>query len=153
MKGKTIFGMFVLMVVGIMLSTTLVSAYKGDPTSEGPNFNEERHESMEVAFETMDYDTWYELMTEDGRHGRVVDIVNEDNFATFVEAHEAAENGDYELAAQLRAELGLNNGHGPRDGTGFGKGMGQGSKDRAEFSKGIHERGQGMHKDFGGCQE
>ena len=153
MKGKTIFGMFALMVVGIMLSTTMVSAYRGDNTLEGPNFKEERHEEMEVAFETMDYDTWYELMTEDGRHSKVVEVVNENNFATFVEAHEAAENGDYETAAQLRAELGLNNGHGPRDGTGFGKGMRQGSKDKAEFSKGIHERGQGTHRGVGGCQE
>ncbi len=126
MKGKTIFGMFALMVVGLMLSTTLVSAYQGDPNVEGPDYSEDRHESMEGAFETMDYDMWYELMTEDGRHGRVVDVVTESNFAKFVEAHDAAENGDYELAAQLRAELGLNNGQGPKDGTGFGKGMGQG---------------------------
>ena len=153
MKGKTIFGMFVLMVVGVMLSTTMVSAYRGDSNTEGPNFNEARHESMETAFETMDYETWYQLMTEDGRHSKVVEVVTEDNFAKFVEAHDAAENGDYETAAQLRAELGLNNGHGPRDGTGFGKGMRQGSKDKAEFSKGIHERGQGMHWGFGECQE
>ena len=125
MKTKTIFGMFALLVVGIMISTTMVSAYRGDYTTQGPNYNEERHEVMEEAFETMDYEAWYGLMTEDGRHGRVVEIVTEKNFVKFVEAHEAAENGDYETAAKIRAELGLNNGNGPKDGTGFGKGMGQ----------------------------
>ena len=126
MKRTTIFGLLALMVVGLVVSTSMVSAYRGDYSVKGPNYNEERHEAMEDAFESNDYDAWGKLMTEDGRHPRVVEVVNEGNFATFVEAHEAGENGDSETASALRAELGLNNGNGPRDGTGFGKGMGQG---------------------------
>ena len=126
MKKATIFGLLALMVVGIVASTSLVSAYRGDYSVKGPNYNEERHEAMEAAFDQPNYQEWYALMTEDGRHPRVVDAVTESNFETFVQAHEAGESGDYETAARLRAELGLNNGQGPRDGNGYGKGMGQG---------------------------
>ena len=79
-------------------------------------------------FAESDYDTWVSLMTEDGRHPRVVDIVTEDNFAKFVEARKAGKSGNIEMASELRAELGLNNGKGLRDGSGFGgaKGMKRG---------------------------
>jgi len=126
MNKATIFGLLALMVVGLLATTGLVSAYRGDHSVKGPNYDEERHEAMEQAFDALDYNAWYELITEDGRHPRVVEVVTESNFETFVKAHEAGENGDYETAATLRAELGLNNGNGPRDGTGYGKGMGQG---------------------------
>ena len=126
MKKATIFGLLALMVVGIVASTSLVSAYREDYSEKGPNYSEERHESMEAAFDQSNYQAWYALMTEDGRHPRVVDVVTETNFATFVKAHEAGESGDSETASRLRDELGLNNGQGPRDGTGFGQGMGQG---------------------------
>ena len=122
-----IYGLFALMVVG-MLTISVVSAYRGDYTVEGPNCNEERHEAMETAFDTPDYGAWYNLMTEDGRHPRVVDVVTVDNFGTFAEAHAAAQNGDYETARELRAELSLNNGNGPGDGTGHKMGQGEGQQ-------------------------
>jgi hypothetical protein len=146
MKTKTIFGLFALLFVGMVLSTSLVSAYKGDYTVKGPDYSEDRHEVMETAFETLNYDTWKELMIENGRHGRVVDVVTESNFAKFAEAHQAAMNGDFETAAQLRAELGLNNGNGPRDGTGFGKGMGQSMGQGKGEGKG---QGKGQGKGYG----
>ena len=124
MKKTAIFGLLALMVVGMVFSTSMVSAYRGDYSAEGPNYNEERHELMENAFETLNYDEWYDLMTENGKHPRVVDVVTESNFETFVQAHNAGKNGDLETASVLRAELGLNNGNGPKDGTGFGKGQG-----------------------------
>ncbi len=126
-----IYGLFALMAVGILLSTNFVSAYRGDYTVEGPNCNEERHDAMETAFNTLGYSTWHDLMTEDGRHPRVVDVVTGTNFETFAQAHAAAQNGDYETARELRAELGLNDGNGPKDGTGHK--MGQ-------------DKGQQMHK-------
>jgi hypothetical protein len=125
MKNKTLIGLFALMVVGIVFSASMVSAYRGDYSVSGPEFTEERHEAIENAFETLDYNTWYELMTENGRQSRVTELVTEDNFAIFVQAHEAAESGDYESAAALRTELGLNNGVGPRDGAGFKAGQGK----------------------------
>ena len=135
---KTIFGLLALMVVGLLATTSLVSAYRGDYSVEGPNCDEERHEVMEQAFSTLDFDAWYELMTEDGRHTRVVDVVTESNFETFVRAHEAGENSDYETAAALRAELGLNNGNGPKDGTGHGKSQGRG-QGMQQNNKGLRQ--------------
>ena len=122
MKKNTITALSMFAIVGLLLSVSIASAYRGDYNVEGPNCSDERHELMEQAFGSGDYDAWYVLMTQDDRHPRVVDVVTEENFETFVQAHEAAENGDHETAAQLRAELGLNNGNGPRDGTGHGAG-------------------------------
>jgi len=143
MKKATIFGLLALMVVGLVATAGLVSAYRGDYSVKGPDCDEERHEAMEQAFESNDYDAWYALMTEDGRHPRVVDVVTEDNFETFVLAHEAGEDSDYETVAVLRAELGLNNGMGPRDGTGLGKGMGQGK------GQGMQQNNDGLRQGMG----
>jgi len=125
MKKTTTFGMLAILLVGL-LTIGLVSAYKGDPNVQGPNFSEDRHEAMEEAFESQNYNDWYNLMSENGRNTRVMNVITEDNFAIFAQAHEAAENGDFETATRLRSELGLNNGNGPKDGTGYGKSMGQG---------------------------
>ncbi len=147
MKKAAIAGLFALMIVGMVFSTSIVSAYRGDYAVKGPHYTEERHEAMEKAFASLDYTAWQELMTADGRHPRVVEVVTASNFETFVQAHEAAENGDYETAAELRAELGLNNGNGPKDGTGYGKGMGQGNGKRMRQNNSgnaDHESGQGQ---------
>jgi len=141
MKKATIFGLLALMVVGLLATTGLVGAYKGDYSVKGPDCNEERHEAMETAFESNDYGAWKELMAETGRHPRVVDVVTESNFATFVKAHEAGENGDYETAAALRAELGLNNGNGPKDGTGHGNSQGRG--------QGMQQNNEGLRQGMG----
>lgn len=132
MKKTRIFGILAILVVGLFATAGIASAYRGDQSANGPYCSEERHEAMQNAFESEDYDAWYALMTEDGRHPRVVDVVTESNFETFVQVHDAGKSGDLETASALRAELGLNNGHGPKDGTGFGKGrgnaMGQGQR-------------------------
>lgn len=128
MENKKMLSVFALGMVAL-LGVSLVAAYQGDYTVKGPDYSEERHEAMEDAFDNLDYDAWVALMSESGRSPRVLDVVTEDNFATFVEAHDAMEDGDFERASELRAELGLNNGTGPKDETGFGrgKGMKQGS--------------------------
>jgi len=146
MKNATVFGLLALMVVGLIAATGLVSAYSGDYSIEGPNCNGERHEAMENAFESNDHNAWRELMTKDGRHPRVVDVVTESNFETFVRAHEAGKNGNYETAAALRAELGLNNGQGLRDGAGhsISQGKGQGMQHNNDGTYKKQGLGQGM---------
>ena len=128
LRGKKMLSVLALGIVAL-LGISLVAAYQGDYSVKGPSYSSDRHEAMEEIFDNFDYDAWVTLMTEDGRHPRVVDIVTEDTFVTFVEAHDALEDGDFDRAAELRSELGLNNGIGLRDGNGFGgrKGMKQGS--------------------------
>ncbi len=76
---------------------------------------------MTEAFAENDYNTWKDLMS--GK-GRVTDVVNEDNFAQFAEAHRLGLAGDVEGANVIRAELGLRTGGGERMGAGHEKGMG-----------------------------
>ncbi|HAS80415.1 MAG: hypothetical protein UR25_C0006G0007 [Candidatus Nomurabacteria bacterium GW2011_GWE1_32_28] len=102
--------------------TSQASAYKGDPAVKGPNYSIERHTAMEKAFETNDYTAWKSLMN---GQGRVSQVVNQDNFAKFAEAHKLAENGDLAGAKKVREELGLGlkNGSGQAMGNKLGRGM------------------------------
>lgn len=126
MKKTMVFSLLTLMVFGVLISTGLVSAYRGDYSVEGPNYDVDRHELMNNAFDNLDYNAWYDLMTQDGFHPRVVDVVTESNFEIFAKAHNAGKSGDYVLATSLRNELGLNNGNGLRDGSGQSHKMNQG---------------------------
>ncbi|KKR00066.1 MAG: hypothetical protein UU25_C0031G0012 [Microgenomates group bacterium GW2011_GWB1_40_9] len=104
--NKTIIALSIATVAlgGILLYPKAAEAYRGDPSIKGPYYTEERHEAMEKAFETKDYNAWKNLMQ--GR-GRVTQVVNQGNFAKFAQAHELAEAGKQEEAAAIRAELGL----------------------------------------------
>lgn len=108
-----------LITTGIVIGPKAVDAYRGDPNVQGPNYTEEHHEAMTNAFTSGDYQAWKNLMQ--GR-GRVTQMVNEQNFARFVQAHNASLAGDMQTAAAIRAELGL----GLHDGSGYRGGQGQG---------------------------
>ncbi|MCD4771535.1 hypothetical protein K8R30_03925 [archaeon] len=123
MKNRKTMSMLALGIVAL-LGVGFVAAYQGDYSVKGSDYSEDRHEAMEEAFDNLDYDAWVALMAETGRHSRVMEVVNEGNFAVFVEAHEAGEVGNLERAAELRTELGLGNGQGSRNGSGFGGGQG-----------------------------
>lgn len=108
-------GATALILSGLIVAPKLAEAYHGDPSVKGPNYTEERHEAMEQAFENNDYDAWKELMSGKGRKSQVI---NKDNFAKFAEAHKLAEEGKMDEARQIRQELGLGLGNGPRNGLG-----------------------------------
>jgi hypothetical protein len=101
-------GVLVLFVVGVLVSTGLASA--SDAENVGCDLKLE-------AFNNNDFEAWADMMQGKG----VLRFVNEDNFETFSKAHAAKLNGDYELAKNLRQEIGLNNGAAKKDGTGFAK--------------------------------
>lgn len=126
-SNKTVVLSAALVAVILAGAYSFSSAYRGDDSEKGPNYSEERHEAMEQAFENSDYEAWKALMEENSR-GRVLDVINEDNFPTFVKIHELREEGKYEEANQLRAELGLNlrNGEGKGDRHGRFQGRGNG---------------------------
>lgn len=117
MKKKTVLtlGATALVLGGLIMLPSSADAYRGDPSVEGPDCTDERHQEMEQAFETNDFAAWESLMQ--GK-GRVTEVVNEGNFARFAEAHELAEEGKMDEARQIREELGL----------GLGDGSGQGQK-------------------------
>lgn len=108
-KIFTTIGMFTLLGLVFLVGA---NAYMGDPSVKGPNYNEERHQQMLNVFETGKYLDWKNLISDDGRTHRVLEFVNEDNFDTFTQMHEAMENGDFEKSNEIRAKLGMTQGHG-----------------------------------------
>jgi hypothetical protein len=122
-KTSILLGLTALVIGGAVIAPQAVLAYRGDPTVKGPNYTEERHTAMEKAFEAKDYNAWKTLMA--GR-GRVTQVVNAQNFATFAQIHELTEQGKTNEANKIRTELGL----GLHNGTGMGQGMGYGRTSR-----------------------
>jgi len=106
-------GILALTLGIVSISAASVFAYQGDPTVQGPNYSVDRHEAMEEAFENNDYEAWKNLMV---GNGRVMQVVNKDNFSKFAEAHELAEQGNTVEAQKIRQDLGL----GLRNGSGSG---------------------------------
>ncbi len=111
-------GVTALILGGLFMLPELADAYRGDPSVKGPDCSEERHQEMEQAFENNDYQAWKNLMQ--GK-GRVMQVINEGNFAKFAQAHELAEQGKMDEAKQIREELGLGlkNGSGKNGGQGL----------------------------------
>lgn len=101
----------------LALMVGAVSAYRGDPNVQGPNYTVERHQAMTQAFEDGNYQAWKDLMA--GK-GRATQVVNEGNFARFAEMHRLMLAGDTAGAQKIRAELGL----GMQNGQGRGQGQG-----------------------------
>ena len=144
MKNKKTSIAFALAAVFILSLSIMVTAYRGNFEEKGPDCSEDRHELVMDAFDELDYEAWKALMTENGRSPGVLRLVNEKNFDVFVEAHRAGKAGDLETANRLRAEIGFNNGEGPRNGEGFGKSEGLGEmkmKGHGQGAGGAH-----MHK-------
>jgi len=118
--------MFALLAISLFVITGMVFAYRGDNSIQGPNASPERHEVMQQAFENLDYELWYQEMSKVNPNSRVLQVVNEDNFDIFVEAKNT---DDVEKSQELRAQLGLNNGQGSKNGSGH---MGQGRGKRMQ---------------------
>jgi len=98
-------------------------AYRGDPAVKGPNYTEGRHEAMTKAFEAKDYSAWKALMQS---RGRVSQVINEQNFGRFADAHRLMLEGNTDEANKIKEELGLrlHSGLGKECGQGMGKGYG-----------------------------
>ncbi len=103
-KKIIMLGTAIIALSGFFLLSDKAFAYRGDPSVQGPNYSEERHVAMNQAFETNNYNAWKELMQ--GR-GRVTQVINEQNFARFAQAHKLVLEGRIEEAQVIREELGL----------------------------------------------
>ncbi len=111
-----------------------VFAYQGNSDVQSPYYSDERHEDMTDAFDALDYSSWYDLMTQDGRTPGVLRTVNEDNFEVFAEMGEARLAGDLTRADDLKSELGLGQGQ-----------MKRGSSSKGSSQKGIGNSGNCMY--------
>jgi len=118
-KTSIVLSLTAIVIAGAVIVPNAVFAFRGEPSVKGPNYTAERHEAMEKAFETNDYNAWKTLMA--GR-GRVSQVINKDNFAKFAQIHELTEQGKTSEAQKIREELGL----GLENGSGHGMGMGRG---------------------------
>jgi hypothetical protein len=121
----------ILAGIGALATTAIVapqlaSAYRGDPSVQGPNYTEEQHEAVTNAFDNGDYEAWRQEMGDKG----VARKVNAENFSQFAEAYRLQLAGDTDGATRIRAELGLGlqDGSGARNGNGTGDGTGTGSQ-------------------------
>ena len=116
-KQSMLLGIASLALLGIVVAPQAILAYKGDPSVKGPNYTVARHDAMEKAFDTNDYNAWKNLMT---GQGRVTQVINAQNFSKFAQAHELVGQGKIAEANAIRAELGLGNGSGRGNGAGCG---------------------------------
>lgn len=91
----------------------------------------EHREAINQGLESGDYDTWFEAIEEmkASRRGvteiTLTEIITEENFARYIEFHEAMQEKDYETATEIAEELGLEP-KGPMGGMG-GRGFRVGS--------------------------
>jgi hypothetical protein len=112
-KKNMMLGALGLVIAGATVFGTGASAYQGDAGKTGPNYSPERHEQMEEAFESNNYDAWKSLMS--GK-GRVLEVVNKENFNRFAEAHNLAKEDKTDEANKILTELGLGQGKGKSSG-------------------------------------
>ena len=112
MKDRTI--KISAMALGLLITTAIVAsganAYQGNLDIQESNYSPERHEKMIQAFENNDYESWKNIMLENKRHGRIMNVINEDNFAKFSEMRQLRMDGNIEEANVIRAEFGLRRG-------------------------------------------
>jgi len=118
MNGKII-GMFVALAIVSMIALAGIAIGKNTlPLEQRPHYNAVVHEQLEDAMDAGDYAAWLRIRQENNlpMHGKMFQVVNEENFATFVRMHEANLAGDTTTADALRQELGLGAGnmHGKR---------------------------------------
>lgn len=108
-----------LSLVTLLSTASVASAYRGDPSVQGPNYSPERHAEMTASFAAGEngYTNWLKLMENKAWRLKSV-ITNAKIFGEFATAHQ---NG-VEAISAFRAKYNLGiAGQGMRDGSGFGR--------------------------------
>ena len=142
-SNKVLIGSLAVVIMSA-LAVSSAMAYQGDYSKQGPAYSPERHTAMIEAMNNNDYQAWSELMAD---RGRVTQVINEDNFSRFVEAHQLAHSGDLEGADTIRKELGLRARDGERVGAGYGKGQGQNKGEKRGGGRINNENHQNYRRD------
>lgn len=74
----------------------------------GFDLRESNRDLVKVAIDNGDYEAWVKAVSSMGHGNNVKDIINEENFAEFVEFHKELDEGNLENAKIISDELGLN---------------------------------------------
>ena len=120
-SNKILVGSLAVVIMGAF-AVSSAFAYQGDYAKRGPAYSPERHIAMEEAMDNNDYEAWSELMAD---RGRVMRVINAENFAQFTEAHRLGEAGDVAGADAIRQGLGIRTSNGEKVGAGYGEGQGE----------------------------
>lgn len=136
-KKNIIHTVAIMAVVAGIAGISAVGAFGGNTAGIGegdvaqqarPKINLEHRTAVQEALEGNDYNAWMELMGD----RPVMENINEENFAKFVEMHNLLKEGDKEGANNIREELGL-----PEPQQRRGQGMKEHKGQFQEFAKKI----------------
>ena len=110
-KFLTITGVLgALAIMGIAGGTAFADSQNGK-TANGQRPDkavvEQRMQDIKQAIENNDYNTWHELVTENGRSPNIADVVTEDNFYLLAELEKARQDKDFEKANEIANQLGI----------------------------------------------
>jgi len=144
-SNKILVGSLAVAMIGTFAVSSAM-AYQGDHSKQGPAYSPERHTAMTEAMNDNNYEAWSELM--EGR-GRITKVINEGNFADFVEARRLGQAGDTARADEIRQKLGIRTSNGEKVGAGYGKGQGENKGERQGRGRMNNEnRGQNQGGKF-----
>ena len=113
MKKNTL-GIIGISALGLVLAGTGVAQAYGGSSSQNTsmtgnktNFSQERRGDFQKIFDTTDYQTWKNAMSNTKMGAQILEKINENNFSRFVEMHKLLQAGDKTGAEVIRVELGL----------------------------------------------
>ncbi len=67
-----------------------------------------QYQAVQQALEDHDYDAWISAIEGTPMADRLTQVIDEGNFDTYVQLHDAVQDNDLEAARELQSELGLN---------------------------------------------
>jgi len=119
--NKTIMGIAIALIV--VLAVGSVYAYQYQSKGNMGNMNVDK-DAAENAIEAGEYSAWKALHI--GTNGKMVGLINENNFYLLKEMHEAKEAGNMDRVWEIKNELGFQKGSGNGMYQETGKGQGNG---------------------------
>ena len=153
-ESKKISYLFAVLFVGLIATSVMAYAYRGDPNTVGPNYNENAHNEIVSAIESGDYNAWITARKQYNlpMRGKIFSVINEDNLELFRKMREARLNGDLDRVNEIREELRLGQGNMKRGnskmnrGSNFVDSNNDGICDNYKDNKGRIKRGYRRNK-------
>lgn len=119
----------ILSALILVLGMSQAWAWRGNPNVKGPYCTQERQQAVHKAIEDGNYEEWKTLMEQKSGRGRVLNVVNKENFGQFAKAYQLSKEGKFDEADEIRSQLGLPpvyRGDTLPEGMGRGRGRGMG---------------------------